>query len=93
MLLNAGEQSSTYLLIEGIVTYFLNFEFIALIMKYFQSRYHFPRRYFIYIGIMAIIRLIVVDHENPLDTLCYFTAILILMITLWLANSTRLMRE
>lgn len=29
VLLNAGEQSSTYLLIEGIVTYFLYFEFIV----------------------------------------------------------------
>lgn len=93
MLLNAGEQSSTYLLIAGIVTYFLYFEFIALIVKYFQSGYHFPLRYFIYIGITAIIRLIVVDHENPLDTLCYSAAILILVVTLWLANSSRLMRE
>ncbi|MEN3262028.1 phosphate-starvation-inducible protein PsiE [Sodalis endosymbiont of Spalangia cameroni] len=93
VLLNAGEQSSTYLLIEGIVTYFLYFEFIALIVKYFQSGYHFPLRYFIYIGITAIIRLIVVDHENPLDTLCYSAAILILVVTLWLANSSRLMRE
>lgn len=93
VLLNAGEQSSTYLLIEGIVTYFLYFEFIALIVKYFQSGYHFPLRYFIYIGITAIIRLIVVDHENPLDTLCYSAAILILVVTLWLANRSRLMRE
>ncbi|MGL9723076.1 phosphate-starvation-inducible protein PsiE [Sodalis sp. (in: enterobacteria)] len=93
VLLNAGEQSSTYLLIEGIVTYFLYFEFIALIVKYFQSGYHFPLRYFIYIGITAIIRLIVVDHENPLDKLCYSAAILILVVTLWLANSSRLMRE
>lgn len=93
VLLNAGEQSSTYLLIEGIVTYFLYFEFIALIVKYFQSGYHFPLRYFIYIGITAIIRLIVVDHENSLDTLCYSAAILILVVTLWLANSSRLMRE
>lgn len=93
VLINAGEQSSTYLLIEGIVTYFLYFEFIALIVKYFQSGYHFPLRYFIYIGITAIIRLIVVDHEYPLDTLCYSAAILILVVTLWLANSSRLMRE
>ncbi|AHF73322.1 phosphate-starvation-inducible protein PsiE [Candidatus Sodalis pierantonius str. SOPE] len=93
VLLNAREQSSTYLLIEGIVTYFLYFEFIALIVKYFQSGYHFPLRYFIYIGITAIIQLIVVDHENPLDTLCYSSAILILVVTLWLANSSRLMRE
>lgn len=93
VLFNTGEQASSYLLIEGIVIYFLYFEFIALIVKYFQSGYHFPLRYFIYIGITAIIRLIVVDHKNPQDTLCYSAAILILVITLWLANSNRLKRE
>ncbi|MFU9136907.1 phosphate-starvation-inducible protein PsiE [Erwinia tasmaniensis] len=93
VLLNTGEQTSSYLLIDGIVIYFLYFEFIALIVKYFQSGYHFPLRYFVYIGITAIIRLIIVDHENPLDTLAYSVAILILVITLWLANSNRLKRE
>lgn len=93
VLLNTGEQTSSYLLIEGIVIYFLYFEFIALIVKYFQSGYHFPLRYFVYIGITAIIRLIIVDHKNPLDTLAYTFAILILVCTLWLANSNRLKRE
>ncbi|MCP1438670.1 protein PsiE [Erwinia persicina] len=93
VLLNTGEQTSSYLLIEGIVIYFLYFEFIALIVKYFQSGYHFPLRYFVYIGITAIIRLIIVDHKNPLDTLAYSVAILILVVTLWLANSNRLKRE
>ncbi|WP_338558951.1 phosphate-starvation-inducible protein PsiE [Erwinia sp. E_sp_B04_7] len=93
VLLNTGEQTSSYLLIEGIVIYFLYFEFIALIVKYFQSGYHFPLRYFVYIGITAIIRLIIVDHKNPLDTLAYSIAILILVVTLWLANSNRLRRE
>lgn len=93
VLLNTGEQASSYLLIEGIVIYFLYFEFIALIVKYFQSGYHFPLRYFVYIGITAIIRLIIVDHKNPFDTLCYSAAILILVVTLWLANSNRLKRE
>ncbi|AMG57157.1 phosphate-starvation-inducible protein PsiE [Pantoea vagans] len=93
VLFNTGEQASSYLLIEGIVIYFLYFEFIALIVKYFQSGYHFPLRYFVYIGITAIIRLIIVDHKNPFDTLCYSAAILILVITLWLANSNRLKRE
>lgn len=93
VLLNTGEQTSSYLLIEGIVIYFLYFEFIALIVKYFQSGYHFPLRYFVYIGITAIIRLIIVDHKNPLDTLAYSIAILILVVTLWLANSNRLKRE
>lgn len=93
VLLNTGEQTSSYLLIDGIVIYFLYFEFIALIIKYFQSGYHFPLRYFIYIGITAIIRLIIVDHENPFDTLAYSIAILILVVTLWLANTNRLKRE
>ncbi|CAJ0993455.1 phosphate-starvation-inducible protein PsiE [Pantoea sp. Nvir] len=93
VLLNTSEQSSSYLLIEGIVIYFLYFEFIALIIKYFQSGYHFPLRYFIYISITAIIRLIIVDHTNPFDTLCYSGAVLILVATLWLANSDRLKRE
>ncbi|KAF0858311.1 phosphate-starvation-inducible protein PsiE [Mixta calida B021323] len=93
VLLNTGEAASAYLLVEGIVIWFLYFEFIALIVKYFQSGYHFPLRYFVYIGITAIIRLIVVDHKNPFDTLCYSAAILILVVTLWLANSNRLKRE
>ncbi len=93
VLLNTGEAASAYLLVECIVIWFLYFEFIALIVKYFQSGYHFPLRYFVYIGITAIIRLIVVDHKNPFDTLCYSAAILILVVTLWLANSNRLKRE
>ncbi|SQI35541.1 phosphate-starvation-inducible protein PsiE [Leminorella richardii] len=86
-------QSSSYLLIEGIVIYFLYFEFIALIVKYFQSGYHFPLRYFIYIGITAIIRLIIVDHKDPMDTLVYACAILVLVVALYLANTDRLKRE
>ena len=93
VLFHTGEESSSYLLIEGIVIYFLYFEFIALIVKYFQSGFHFPLRYFIYIGVTAIIRLIIVDHKNPVDTLCYSAALFILVGTLWMANSKRLKRE
>ncbi|MFD2617822.1 phosphate-starvation-inducible protein PsiE [Terrilactibacillus laevilacticus] len=87
------ENQSYYYLLEGILVYFLYFEFIALIVKYFQAKYHFPLRYFIYIGITAIIRLIVVDHENPIDTLIYTGAILILVVALFLANTKLLKRE
>ncbi|MGF8094954.1 phosphate-starvation-inducible protein PsiE, partial [Klebsiella pneumoniae] len=82
-----------YKLVEGLVVYFLYFEFIALIVKYFESGFHFPLRYFVYIGITAIVRLIIVDHESPLAVLIYSAAILILVITLWLCNSNRLKRE
>ncbi|RLM20110.1 phosphate-starvation-inducible protein PsiE [Brenneria alni] len=93
VLLITNEKESSYQLIESIVIYFLYFEFIALIVKYFQSGYHFPLRYFVYIGITAIIRLIIVDHKNPFDTLIYAASILLLVITLYLANSNRLKRE
>ncbi len=88
-----NDESSSYMLIEGIVIYFLYFEFIALIVKYFSSGYHFPLRYFIYIAITAIIRFIIVDHKSPVDTLFYAVAILVLVITLYLANGERLKRE
>ncbi|MCM7231184.1 phosphate-starvation-inducible PsiE family protein [Enterobacter hormaechei] len=52
-----------------------------------------PLRYFVYIGITAIVRLIIVDHKSPLDVLIYSAAILLLVITLWLCNSKRLKRE
>ncbi len=87
------EPTSKYRLVEGLVVYFLYFEFIALIVKYFESGFHFPLRYFVYIGITAIVRLIIVDHESPLAVLIYSAAILILVITLWLCNSNRLKRE
>ena len=58
-----------------------------------ESGFHFPLRYFVYIGITAIVRLIIVDHESPLAVLIYSAAILILVITLWLCNSNRLKRE
>ncbi len=77
----APEQTSKYELVEGLVVYFLYFEFIALIVKYFQSGFHFPLRYFVYIGITAIVRLIIVDHKSPLDVLIYSAAILLLVIT------------
>lgn len=88
-----NDESSSYMLIEGIVIYFLYFEFIALIVKYFASGYHFPLRYFVYIGITAIIRFIIVDHKSPIDTLLYTVAILVLVVTLYLANGERLKRE
>ena len=87
------EPTSKYRLVEGLVVYFLYFEFIALLVMYFQSGFHFPLRYFVYIGITAIVRLIIIDHESPMAVLIYSAAILILVITLWLCNSNRLKRE
>ena len=78
---------TAYELAARLLVFFLYFEFIALIIKYFKSGFHFPLRYFIYIGITAIIRLIIVDYEKASNTVMWSLAILILLGALFLANS------
>lgn len=75
-----------YELLEGILVFFLYFEFIAMIVKYFQEDYHFPLRYFMYIGITAMIRLIVVDHDSAQQTLLFSGAILVLVVSYFIIN-------
>ncbi|SCM95989.1 Protein PsiE homolog [Bacillus mycoides] len=88
----SGEESS-YHLIDSIVVFFLYFEFIVMIIKYFQMNFHFPLRYFIYIGITAIVRLIIIDHDSPMDSLLYACAILVLISALFIANSKIMRRD
>ncbi|WP_010631838.1 phosphate-starvation-inducible protein PsiE [Sporolactobacillus vineae] len=88
----SGNASYDHLL-EGILVFFLYFEFIALIIKYFQAHYHFPLRYFVYIGVTAIVRLIVVVHDQPQSILYYSISILVLVGALYIANTKLLKRE
>ena len=92
VLFNSSKEAS-YLLIEKIVVYFLYFEFLALIVKYFKTNYHFPLRYFLYIGITAMIRLIIVDHSSPISTLLFAGAILLMVLALFLVSSERLKKS
>ena len=39
-----GDQGSYQHFVEGILVFFLYFEFVALIVKYFKNNYHFPLR-------------------------------------------------
>lgn len=80
------------LFLANILIFFLYFEFITMIVKYFKEDYHFPLRYFIYIGITAMVRLIIVDHDHPKDTLIYSLVILILIISYFIINITPLER-
>ena len=83
----------SYDFVEGLLTWFLYFEFIVLIVKYFQSGNHFPLRYFVYIGVTAIVRLIIVHYDSPMNVLLYSLSILILVVTLWVCSSSRLARD
>ena len=78
---------STYsLLIEELITFFLYFEFIALIVKYFKNNFHFHLDFFLYIGITAIVRLLIIDHESAFDNLIWSIAILVLVCSLVLVE-------
>lgn len=68
--------------LEEIINFFLFFEFLSLVVKYFKNNFHFPLRYFIYIGITAIIRLIIVSHDSAIDLFLWSSSILALVISL-----------
>lgn len=86
-------QSEKFQLVETIVIFFLYFEFLALIVQYFKYNYHFPLRYFLYIGITAMVRLIIVDHSNAVHTLLFALAILVMIVALYLVHSDRLRKS
>ena len=78
---------STYsLLIEELITFFLYFEFIALIVKYFKNNFHFPLDFFLYIGVTAIVRLLIIDHESAFDNLIWSVTIFVLVCSLVLVE-------
>jgi len=87
-----GGTSDYKLFLANILIFFLYFEFITMIIKYFKEDYHFPLRYFIYIGITAMIRLIIVEHDHPINTLIYALIILILIVSYFIINITPLER-
>lgn len=85
--------SEKFQIVEKIVIFFLYFEFLALIVKYFKSNYHFPLRYFLYIGITAMVRLIIVDHSDALHTLLFALSILVMIIALYIVHTDRLQKS
>lgn len=91
-ILLAGKSNDYKLFLANILIFFLYFEFITMIIKYFKENYHFPLRYFIYIGITAMIRLIIVEHDHPLNTLVYSFIILVLIVGYFIINLTPLER-
>lgn len=85
--------SDKFQIVEKIVIFFLYFEFLALIVQYFKYNYHFPLRYFLYIGITAMVRLIIVDHSNAMHTLLFALAILVMVAALYVVHTDRLRKS
>ena len=84
-----SETTNFHNFLEQILVFFLYFEFISMIVKYFRENYHFPMRYFLYIGITAMLRLIIVDHDSPFNTLLHAFVILILILSYYIINKTK----
>lgn len=87
-LLFVSENYDYTVFLAKILVFFLYFEFITMIVKYFKEDYHFPLRYFIYIGITAMIRLIIVEHDDPQHTLLFALVVLVLIIGYFIINMT-----
>ena len=79
---NIFGESTYYFLIEELITFFLYFEFIALIVKYFKNNFHFPLDFFLYIGITAIVRSVIIAHDTSIDILIWSISILVLVCSL-----------
>lgn len=82
------EHLDYHVFLERILVFFLYFEFVSMIIKYFKEDYHFPMRYFLYIGITAMIRLIIVNHDEAMQTLLYSLVVLTLIIGYFIMNLT-----
>ena len=83
---NIQGYSTYFSIIEELITFFLYFEFIALIVKYFKNNFHFPLDFFLYIGITAIVRLLIIDHESAFDNLIWSVTIFVLVCSLVLVE-------
>ncbi|MCM3781776.1 phosphate-starvation-inducible protein PsiE [Neobacillus mesonae] len=93
VVLPTENDKSYYEFTSDLLVFFLYFEFIALIIKYFKTDFHFPLRYFIYIGITAVIRLILIEHDQATDTFWWAAAILVMAGALFIVNHRRLKKE
>ncbi|MBA1354876.1 MULTISPECIES: phosphate-starvation-inducible PsiE family protein [Staphylococcus] len=76
--------------VEKMLVAFMHIEFIILIIQYFKRNYHFSLQFFIYVGITAVIRFIIVEHYNAIETMILSLTIVVLIVALYLLKKTSL---
>lgn len=76
--------------VEKMLVAFMHIEFILLIIQYFKRNYHFSLQFFIYVGITAVIRFIIVEHYNAIETMILSLTIVVLIVALYLLKKTSL---
>lgn len=64
------------------IAFFLYFEFIFLVKEFFNDDEHIALEDFLYIGITALVRVVLVHHSDGLETFWLTMAILVLVVAL-----------
>lgn len=67
-----------------ILAFFMLFEFIVIIIKYIEDTHDIPIKYLVIISITAILRQLLVVHNNGLQTLFLTLSILVLAVVLYI---------
>lgn len=74
------------IVMQEVVSFFMLFEFIMMVIRYIQEGHHIPIRYLILICITAILRQLMVLHGEATQTLLLSLSILLLVIVLFVLN-------
>lgn len=74
------------IVMQEVVSFFMLFEFIMMVIRYIQEGHHIPIRYLILICITAILRQLMVLHGEALQTLLLCLSILLLVLVLYVLN-------
>ncbi|MGK0552284.1 phosphate-starvation-inducible protein PsiE [Enterococcus faecalis] len=69
---------------QEVISFFMLFEFIMMILRYIQEGHHIPIRYLILICITAILRQLMVIHGEGMQTLLLAFSILLLVCVLYI---------
>ncbi|MDD5213134.1 MAG: phosphate-starvation-inducible PsiE family protein [Candidatus Gracilibacteria bacterium] len=71
-------KSDGHEILKKIFLFFIYFEIVAMIVKYFEENYHFPFRYLLYIGATGTVRFLILEHTYMIEAA---TTIFILVVS------------
>ncbi|WP_326717942.1 phosphate-starvation-inducible PsiE family protein [Vagococcus jeotgali] len=89
LIFHDGHVDSIDTIANYILGFFMLFEFIIMTLKYIEDAHNVPIKYLVLISITAILRQLLVVHDNGLQTLLLTLSILILTFTLYLLELTK----
>ncbi|MFC6347657.1 phosphate-starvation-inducible PsiE family protein [Vagococcus carniphilus] len=78
-----NSERSLGIISDYILAFFMLFEFIVMIVKYIEDTHNIPIKYLVIISITAILRQLLVIHNDAVQTIILTLAILILTIVLY----------